>query len=88
MPRNILGLHSGAHAANSAIHPIPIMQKTNKAVRKRFKISARGKILRQRAGRRHLAGSKKAKKSRAHRRAVEVHFTDAQRVTKNLPFGG
>lgn len=63
------------------------MQKTNKAVRKRFKISARGKVMRHRAGRRHLAGSKKAKKSRSHRRAVEVDFTDTKRVTRNLPFG-
>lgn len=63
------------------------MQKTNKAVRKRFKISSRGKIMRHRAGRRHLAGSKKSKKGRTHRRAIEVDHTDSKRVTRNLPFG-
>jgi len=62
------------------------MKKTNKAVRKRFKITGTGKILRRSAGRRHLASSKKPKKRRSSRRAQLVHFTDMHRVQKNLPF--
>ncbi|MBI4024042.1 MAG: 50S ribosomal protein L35 [Verrucomicrobia bacterium] len=62
------------------------MEKTNKAVKKRFKISGTGKVLRNRAGRRHLAGSKKSKKCRAARRWQEADTTDTQRVIKNLPF--
>ncbi len=63
------------------------MQKTNKAVKKRFKITGTGKVLRNRAGRRHLAGSKKSKKRRASRRWQEADHTDTHRVIENLPFG-
>ncbi len=62
------------------------MQKTNKAVKKRFKISSTGKVMRHRAGRRHLAGSKKSKRCRTFRRAVVVDKTDEHRVKLNLPF--
>lgn len=62
------------------------MRKTNKAVRKRFKITGTGKVLRTTAGRRHLAGSKKAKKRRSTRRSREADRTDTHRVTLNLPF--
>jgi large subunit ribosomal protein L35 len=64
------------------------MQKTNKAVRKRFKISAKGKVMHSAAGRRHLAASKKAKKRRATKSWARVHDTDTHRVFLNLPFGG
>ncbi len=63
------------------------MNKTNKAVRKRFKITGTGKILRSKAGRRHLAGSKKSKKRRDSQGGGHlVHVTDMYRVTSNLPF--
>jgi large subunit ribosomal protein L35 len=60
--------------------------KTRKAVAKRFKITARGKVLRSRAGRRHLLQSKTAKRRRGLRKAVVVSDTDAYRITQNLPF--
>ena len=63
------------------------MRKTNKAVRKRFKITGTGKVLFHRTRRRHLAGSKSSKKKRALRRAGVVHDSDTHRVIKNLPFG-
>ncbi len=67
--------------------PKNCMQKTNKAVKKRFKITGTGKILRSRAGRRHLAGSKKSKKRRATKDGGHlVDVTDMYRVTSNLPF--
>lgn len=62
------------------------MEKTKKAVKKRFKITGTGKVMRHYAGRRHLAGSKKSGKRRAHRHAVEADHTDTQRVIINLPF--
>ena len=63
------------------------MQKTNKAVAKRFKITGTGKVLRTSAGRRHLAGSKKSKKCRDTRGTRVIDVTDRHRVLENLPFG-
>lgn len=63
------------------------MRKTNKAVRKRFKITGTGKVLRASAGRRHLAGSKKSKKRRQTMGTRVIDHTDAHRVIENLPFG-
>jgi len=60
--------------------------KTRKAVAKRFKVSATGKVLRSHAGRRHLLASKNAKRRRRLRKAVVVDPTDAYRITQNLPF--
>ena len=48
--------------------------KTRKSVTKRFKITGTGKVLRHRAGRRHLG------------KATVVHATDVYRITQNLPF--
>jgi large subunit ribosomal protein L35 len=62
------------------------MRKTNKAVAKRFKITGTGKVVRQRAGRRHLAASKKSSKRRSSRRDQTTHWTDTHRVILNLPF--
>jgi large subunit ribosomal protein L35 len=62
------------------------MQKTRKAVKKRFKITGTGKVLRNTAGRRHLAGSKKSKKTRTSRRLKVADVTDNYRVISNLPF--
>jgi large subunit ribosomal protein L35 len=60
--------------------------KTRKAVAKRFKITATGKVLRPHAGRRHLLGSKNAKRRRRLRSAGLVDPTDAYRITQNLLF--
>lgn len=60
--------------------------KTRKSVAKRFKISAGGKILRSRAGRRHLLTHKSAKRRRRLGQAAGVSATDAHRITLNLPF--
>jgi large subunit ribosomal protein L35 len=61
--------------------------KTKKSVAKRFKITARGKVLRSSAGRRHLCQSKRPKRRRDLRGSTAVHSTDAYRITQNLPFG-
>ncbi len=53
---------------------------------KRFKISATGKVLRMRAGKRHLLQTKKPKRRRRLGTALLVDPTDVYRVTQNLPF--
>ena len=60
--------------------------KTRKSVAKRFKISARGKVIGSRAGRRHLLQGKGPKRRRSLRNATIVDATDAYRIKQNLPF--
>jgi len=60
--------------------------KTKKSVAKRFKITATGKAMRSRAGRRHLAQSKNAKRLRRLGKTASVHSTDHYRITQSLPF--
>jgi len=60
--------------------------KTKKSVAKRFKVTARGKVLRSSAGRRHLCQNKSAKRRRSLRGATLVHETDAYRIKQNLPW--
>ncbi len=60
--------------------------KTRKAVAKRFKITGTGKVLRSHATRRHLMGTKSAKRKRQLAKLAVVHKTDEQRVKANLPF--
>jgi large subunit ribosomal protein L35 len=60
--------------------------KTRKSVAKRFKITARGKVLRSHAGRRHLLATKNAKRRRRLGKMAVVDATDAYRIIQNLPF--
>jgi large subunit ribosomal protein L35 len=60
--------------------------KTKKSVAKRFKITATGKVLRFRAGRRHLLQSKSSKRRRNLGKARVVSETDKYRITQSLPF--
>lgn len=64
----------------------PKAPKTKKAVAKRFKITAKGKVLRSHAGRRHLLSGKSPKRRRHLGTAVVADSTDAYRVIQNLPF--
>jgi large subunit ribosomal protein L35 len=60
--------------------------KTKKSAKKRFKITATGKVLRYGAGRRHLLGHKSSKTKRrlgARRAMTETH---AHHVTDVMPF--
>jgi large subunit ribosomal protein L35 len=67
--------------------PKPIARrKTKKAVAKRFKVTASGKIKRFKAGLRHLASSKNAKRKRNLGKATLVHETMEARVKECLPF--
>jgi large subunit ribosomal protein L35 len=58
--------------------------KTRKAVAKRFKITANGKVKCSSAGRRHLAGSKNRKRKLAMSKVVSV--SDHGRIKENLLF--
>ena len=67
--------------------PKPIARrKTKKAVSKRFKITATGKVMTSQSGRRHLAGSKNRKRKRHLAKMKQVHKTDEYRIKSNLPF--
>jgi large subunit ribosomal protein L35 len=68
--------------------PKPIARsKTRKSVAKRFKITARGKVLRAHSSRRHLLSAKNAKRKRRLSKAGRVDNTDVARIKANLPFG-
>ena len=60
--------------------------KTRKAVAKRFKITAGGKILFHGAGRRHLLQGKSPKRRRSLRKGSVLAPTDVYRITQNLQF--
>ena len=60
--------------------------KTKKSAAKRFKITATGKVLRHRAGRRHLAQTKNAKRLRRLGKSATVDATDVYRITQSMPF--
>ena len=64
----------------------PKGNRTRKSVAKRFKITAHGKVLRRRAGRRHLQQGKGPKRRRSLRKATLVDPTDVYRVKQSLPF--
>jgi large subunit ribosomal protein L35 len=60
--------------------------KTKKAARKRFKITATGKVLRHGAGKRHLLGHKSSKRKRRLGQAQPVSPTHKHHVLNALPF--
>ena len=54
--------------------------KTNKSVAKRMKITGTGKIMRRKAGLRHLLSGKRPKHKRRLKRGGQVHKSDMRRV--------
>ena len=60
--------------------------KTRKAAKKRFKITATGKVMHYGAGKRHLLGSKSSKRKRKMSRKHAMSKTHAHHVTDVLPF--
>jgi large subunit ribosomal protein L35 len=59
-------------------------QKTNRATKKRFKVTGTGKVLRRHAMRSHNLGKKSAKRKRAFRRDQAVDGADAREVKRLL----
>ena len=86
--RDNFQLRSGFKSISSRLPmPKPIARrKTKKAVAKRFKITATGKVLRGHAGRRHLLVSKSAKRKRHLAKGAVLDSTDEARIKENLPF--
>lgn len=64
-----------------------IKLKTNKAAAKRFKISKTGKILRPKAGARHLLTHKSAKRKKRLRKEAVVEKCLEHRISHLLPYG-
>jgi len=60
--------------------------KTKKAAAKRFKITARGKVLRSSPGKRHLLQGKNAKRRRGLAGTSLVHERDVYKITQMMPF--
>ena len=61
-----------------------IKQKTRKGVKKRFKITATGKVLRRVQNSRHLRRKKSKKARRRYRGYVEVKGKQALKIKKML----
>jgi large subunit ribosomal protein L35 len=60
--------------------------KTSSSVKKRFKVTAGGKVLRRRAMKSHNLEKKTSKRKRGFRKDAPVHAVDARAVKKM--FGG
>ncbi|HEY5079840.1 MAG TPA: 50S ribosomal protein L35 [Opitutaceae bacterium] len=63
------------------------MQKTKKSVAKRFKLTARGKLVRRTPGFRHLLAAKSTKQKRRASRDKLVAEGHAKPLLRCLPFG-
>ncbi|MBI4358054.1 MAG: 50S ribosomal protein L35 [Candidatus Omnitrophica bacterium] len=61
--------------------------KTNKAMRSRFKMTAKGKVLSSRTKRRHLLGDRAASKKRLARKRWAMGKVDRKAVLRALPYG-
>ncbi|MBZ4195305.1 50S ribosomal protein L35 [Mycoplasma tauri] len=53
--------------------------KTKSALKKRIKVTATGKIMREQAYRSHLAQNKTTKQKRQARKSVQMHVSDLKR---------
>lgn len=60
--------------------------KTNKAAKKRYKITSKGKVLMPQTSRRHLMTDKESGEKRGLRRWVAVDSTDQKRVNPMIPY--
>lgn len=82
--RQVYPLHPGAPTLFSTALS---MQKTKKSIAKRFKLSAKGKLVRRTPGFRHLLGAKSTKQKRRASRDKLVAEGHAKPLKRALPFG-
>ena len=62
-------------------------QHTNHAAKKRFKVTAKGKILAKGCGKQHLNGHMSSKKKRHIRTpSLQVHETLVDHIMRQLPY--
>ena len=60
--------------------------KTHRGAKKRFKVTATGKILRMHSGKRHLLGTKAAKRMRKLKKLTKVEKGDVAAVRQMMPY--
>ena len=58
--------------------------KSKRGLRLRFRVTAKGKVMRSRTLRRHILTSKNRNKKRAMRRPAVVHRTEARTIKRLL----
>jgi len=61
--------------------------KTHRGARKRFKITATGKLVRMHSGKRHLLGTKPARRMRKLKKLTQVSKADKAKTMQMLPYG-
>ena len=61
--------------------------KTHRGARKRFKITATGKVMRWHSGKRHLLGTKSPRRQRKLAGKIEVDPSNVPNVLRALPYG-
>jgi len=62
--------------------------KTHRGARKRFKVTGTGKVIRMHSGKRHILGTKPAKRMRKLKKLTTVNKADIPNVRQMLPYGG
>ena len=62
--------------------------KTRKAIAKRVKVTKKKKVLRSKAGRRHLLSAKTKKRKRTLRRRSLVSDAEKKLIRRALPYSG
>ena len=62
-------------------------RKTNKAVKKRFKLTKSGKLMATKSFKRHLMADKTAKKKRQNRGWKLVDRSEVKKIKAMLPYG-
>lgn len=58
------------------------MTKTRKSIKKRFKITKTGKVLRRLTGQDHFLAKKTGKRIRAGRKWVKLHESEVKKIKK------
>ena len=64
-----------------------IKMKTNSSVKKRFRLTATGRIKRKRANLRHNVGSKSSDSTRKLRKGGYIDDTHAHQIHAQIPYG-
>jgi len=60
--------------------------KTKKSISKRVKVTASGKMLRRKAGKRHLLSGKTSKRKKALGKNTLISRADEKRVRRMIPY--
>ncbi|MDY6912113.1 MAG: 50S ribosomal protein L35 [Chloroflexota bacterium] len=61
--------------------------KTNSAIKRRFRVTGTGKIMRSKMGKSHLRRRKAKRTKRTYSQSLELHPADVKRMKKIFPAG-